>query len=339
MKPKTTVVNNFLNASENASENELENALENEVENTLENAEKCVFDHKNTEKMENEHLKNDREPPLENDRNSTLENDPETTVEIEEEMDSEMEDDLGENMGDAWQEEDYQEHEEETEDLEEDTWGFPDEEENADPLDESVEQDAEQEKNMEDIYSEVTGDSAKNNELLLGLGDLVMEKLDNSKALICSAISGKDPANYTSDKRLNKALLKAFVNYLNSQELKAPSPFGTLLFALAIWGLPTLGAAYFHRIQSKKAGNDLVEDLIEVEAEAQSDGEDYSQTKEFKDNRRVFTIHKETGCYNRTPDGKFCRTSVATEKPSPAIQKLLDQDLDSAAIRELLYPK
>ncbi|BDS12335.1 hypothetical protein [Aureispira anguillae] len=332
---KNPILDAFINPSENASENELENALENDSENGLENAKKCVFERKNAEKTESEFIENERGQHVEN----------------AEKMNVEPTAENGEGISDDYAPEEKEEIEEDLafeteEDQETEDWEFPnedeeeEEEEEEDVLDQSIPEGGE-DKPIDELISEVTGDSVKNLETLRTLGDLVMEKLDDSKAMICSAISGQPAANYTSDKRLNKALLNAFINYFNSTEVKAPTPMGTLLIALALWGMPTLGAAYFHRLQAKRlqkrkaAGEEIEEEV--VEAETQSDSEDYSQLKEYKENRRTFSVHKETGCYNRTPKGQFCRTSVADEKPSPAIQKMLDQGYDNTKIRELLY--
>lgn len=310
---------------ENEEENEVLNDFVNGEENDLENDGNRISDEKNA--AENE--------------KAFLENDPETTVENAEEIDEELDEEFPI---------------EEEEDLEEDEFDFPEDEEDynsldEDPLDEAI-NGAPEDTPVDDLFSEITGDSVKNLELLEELGELAIEKIDDSKAMLCSAISGESPARYASDKKLNKALLKAFANYLRSNNVKAPSPLGSFLLVLAMWGLPTLGAAFFDRNKAKKAAKkqaikkakeaaeSIVED-IEIEGEAQSDHSepsfDYTSLKEHQENRRIFTVHKESGCYNRTPKGQFCKTSLANEKPSPVIQQMLDEGLNSAQIREYLY--
>lgn len=312
------------NDLENGEENEVLNNFVNGVENEEENAGNHVFDAKNAGENENPFSENDPEMSVENEEKMNVENG------------QEIEDNFSANLenGDPF---DFPEEEE--------PFDFPKE----DPLDEAINSDPE-DKPIDEIIEDLTGGSVKNLEVLEELGSLAMEKIDDSKAMLCSAISGESPANYTSDKKLNKALVNAFVNYFRSNNVKAPSPFGTLMLALAMWGLPSLGSAFFHRkkaqkiakqqaVQKAKESKEDIEDL-EIEGEAQSDRPanlDYSQLKEYQENRRIFTIHKESGCYNRTPKGQFCKTSLATEKPSPEIQAMLDEGLSSAEIRERLY--
>lgn len=308
------------NELENDPENEILNDFLNGVQNDLENEGNRISDGKNAEENEN--------PFLENAEKMSVENDSKMDVENADEMEDNFEDD----------QEDF-----------EDEFDFPEDDFEDDPLDDAISGEAE-EKPMDDLISEITGDSVKNLELLEELGELAMEKIDDSKAMLCSAISGESPARYASDKKLNKALLKAFANYLRSNNVKAPSPLGSLLLVLAMWGLPTLGAAFFHRSQAKKAAKkqaakkvkEAAEDIedVEIEGESQSDTPDkldYTHLKEYQENRRLFDIHKETGCYNRTPKGQFCKTSLAKEQPSPEIQEMLSEGLTNAAIRERIY--
>lgn len=314
--------------------NEEENALENEAVNDFVNGEE--------NDVENEGNRISDEINAGENENAFSENEDEMDVENAEEMDEELE-------GDFPIEED-----EDLEEEEEDEFDFPDEDEDYNALDDDVLDDAiggeEEDKTIDEVFSDVTGDSVKNLELLEELGELAIEKLDDSKAMLCSAISGESPARYASDKKLNKALLKAFVNYLRSNNVKTPSPLNALLLVLLMWGLPTLGAAFFHRSKAKKAAKkraakkaerteSIIEDL-EIEGEAQSDSIqeiDYTNLKEYQEGRRLFTVHKETGLYNRTPKGQFCKTSLANEKPSPVIQRMLDEGLASAEIREIIY--
>lgn len=313
------------NELENDPENEILNDFLNGVQNDLENEGNRISDGKNAEENEN--------PFLENAEKMSVENDSKMDVENADEMEDDFEDD-----------------QEGFEDDFEDEFDFPEDDFEDDPLDDAISGEAE-EKPMDDLISEITGDSVKNLELLEELGELAMEKIDDSKAMLCSAISGESPARYASDKKLNKALLKAFANYLRSNNVKAPSPLGSLLLVLAMWGLPTLGAAFFHRSQAKKAAKkqaakkvkEAAEDIedIEIEGEAKSDtpetAVDYSHLKEYQENRRMFTVHKTKGVYNRAPNGDFARISLASEKPSPEIQQMLEDGLTCAAIRERIY--
>jgi hypothetical protein len=336
-------------------ENELENDPENDFVNELENEGNRLSDEKNAGENENAFLENDSEMNVENAEKMNVENDSEIEGELEgyfldpddfespseletgnEELESIFEDDLEDELETGG---------------EEDEFDFPEEDEEEDPLDDAISGDSE-DTGVDELLSDLTGDSVKNLELLEELGELAMEKIDDSKAMLCSAISGESPARYASDKKLNKALLKAFANYLRSSNVKKPSPLGSLLLVLAMWGLPTLGAAFFHRSKAKKAakkqavkkakaaGDSIIED-IEIEGEAQSDSEegifDYTNLKEYQENRQMFTVHKTSGCYNRTPKGQFARITLASEKPSPEIQRMLDEELTSAAIRERIY--
>lgn len=341
---------------ENELENDPENDFVNGEENDLENEGNRLSDEKNAEENENAFLENDSEINVENAEEMNVENDSETDEELEgyfldpDDFEDNFEDELEEDSEDEEVEDEFDFPEDESPsklETEEDEFDFPEEDEEEDPLDDAISGGSE-DTGVDELLSDLTGDSVKNLELLEELGELAMEKIDDSKAMLCSAISGESPARYASDKKLNKALLKAFANYLRSSNVKKPSPLGSLLLVLAMWGLPTLGAAFFHRSKAKKAavkkakeaGDSIIED-IEIEGEAQSDSEegvlDYTNLKEYQENRRIFTVHKESGCYNRTAKGQFCKTSLSDEKPSPEIQRMLDEELTSAAIRERIY--
>ena len=315
------------NDLENASENEVVNNFVNGLENEVENAKNCISDVENALEKE--------QTFSENAATMDVENAPTMDEELEEKLDEEFP---------LEEEEDWEENEAA------DAFDFPNDElEEQDPLDEAINGEPE-EKPIDEVIGDLTGDSVKNLELLEELGEIAMEKIDDSKAMLCSAISGESPARYASDKKLNKALLRAFANYMRSNQVKTPSPLGSLLLVLAMWGLPTLGAAFYDRNKAKKAIKkqaaqkakktaEGIEDL-EIEGEAQSDTPnqlDYTHLKEYQENRRLFDIHKETGCYNRTPKGQFCKTSLATEKPSPEIQQMLDQGWSNVEIRAALY--
>jgi hypothetical protein len=338
---------------ENELENDPENDFVNELENELENEGNRLSDEKNAGENENAFLENDSEMNVENAEKMNVENDSEIEGELEGYFldPDDFEDQLEERSEDEELEDEFDFPEDEEDIEEDDEFDFPEDEEEEDSLDDAISGGSE-DTGVDELLSDLTGDSVKNLELLEELGELAMEKIDDSKAMLCSAISGESPARYASDKKLNKALLKAFANYLRSSNVKKPSPLGSLLLVLAMWGLPTLGAAFFHRSKAKKAakkqavkkakaaGDSIVED-IEIEGEAQSDSEegifDYTNLKEHQENRQMFTVHKTSGCYNRTPKGQFARITLASEKPSPEIQRMLDEELTSAAIRERIY--
>jgi hypothetical protein len=330
------VVNAFLNDSDNGSDN----AAEIE-ENSLDNE-------KNDAEEENEPLESAADNTVDNE--STLHGEQEeNTEELDEELEEEFEDEFPEDGEGSPDEEE-----------EEDNFDFPDDEDDYEDEDEDIlenyaEEEDDGEKRIEDVVNDATGDSAKNIEALKDLGELAIDFLDDTKAQLCSAISGQASSQYASGKKLNKALLKAFVAYMNSQDVKAPSPAGTLLLTLALWGLPALGTAYFHRKQVQKANKKKAKEQInqgteketeeEVRGESKSDGPkeqepvNYKETKECKDKRRMFDLHASTGCYSRDLSGKFAKASLAGEKPSPELQELIDKGCDNVKIRSILYPK
>lgn len=353
---KTTADNGVVNAFVNAADNESLNAAE-----TARNHADTV---ENAAEIENEPLVN----TVDNAADNAVDNEYSMPVEQEENAED-IEDEFEADLED----EDEEFEEDVSEDLEEeeleDEFDFPEddfeeeEEEDDDVLGSYAEDESNGTKSVEEVVNNATGDSAKNLDALKDLGELVIDFLDDSKAQVCSAISGQPSSQYASGQKLNKALLKAFVAYMDSQEVKAPTPLGTLLLTLALWGLPALGTAYFHRRKAKKAKKQQAKEAIhqeanleeleseELEEEEVSEGEaksdtpdsetnvDYTQTKEYKDKRRMFDLHANTGCYSRDLTGKFAKTSLAGEKPSSELQALIDQNFDNAKIRSIIYPK
>lgn len=328
------VVNEFVNGSDNAVEAEENHAdtVENaaETENSIsDNAVESTVDNESTMPVEEE------------------ENDVEFPDELEADLEEEIEDDLEEDYEEESNDEDW--------DEDEDEFDFPEDEEDEDILGSYSEDEQSDQQPLSEAINDATNDSAKNLDTLKDLGELVIDFLDDSKAQLCSAISGQAPSQYASGQKLNKALLKAFVAYMDSQEVKAPTPLGTLLLTLALWGLPALGTAYFHRkkaqkARKKKAQEAAVQEIEQEEEEQEVPGEaksdtptsesiDYTQTKEYKDKRRLFDLHAKTGCYSRDLTGRFAKSSLAGEKPSTELQALLDQGFDNVKIRSILYPK
>jgi len=348
---KTKVDNELVNAFVNAADNESLNVGE-----TDKNHAGTV---KNAAEIENEHLVNASDNAVDNESSMPVEqeeNAVDPDEEFEEELESEKEEEEDDEVSEDLEDEEFEE--------EDDEFDFP--EEDDDVLGSYAEDESSETKSVEEVVNNATGDSAKNLDALKDLGELVIDFLDDSKAQVCSAISGQPSSQYASGQKLNKALLKAFVAYMDSQEVKAPTPLGTLLLTLALWGLPALGTAYFHRRKAQKAKKQQAKEAIhqeenseespseletEKEEEEVSEGEaksdmpdpgtsvDYTQTKEYKDKRRMFDLHANTGCYSRDLTGKFAKTSLAGEKPSSELQALINQDSDNAKIRSIIYPK
>lgn len=197
------------------------------------------------------------------------------------------------------------------------------------------------------------GDSAKNAENLATLGELVLDFIDDGKAHLCAAISGEHAAEYAGDKKAKAALLEAFKVYIGTMGVGTPSPFWTFMLAIGVWGAPTLGAAYWHKVQKDKAKAKFSEVEITyikdlpttnnhvqsepVEQKSEPAKKDYSHLKEVQTKRKLFTIHKTAGVYNRTPDGTFSKISLSSEKPSPEIQFLIAAGKTCAEIREIIY--
>lgn len=206
---------------------------------------------------------------------------------------------------------------------------------NENPLNDFIEQPSTTAKPEEKI-KQVNGDSKKNLDNLATLGKMGLDMLDAWKSQLCSAIGGDHPAEYTSEEKHKEALLAAFQEYLRSQEFKAPTPFGTLMIALAIWGLPSISMAFMQKYEflPSARSEQKKREAEQATAEAKTD---YSHLKEFKEGRRLFTIHKTKGTYNRSPKGTFSAIDVSDEYPSPEIQALIDQGKTSPEIRTLLY--
>lgn len=240
-------------------------------------------------------------------------------------------DSMSDNEDDDWDENDDFE-----EDFEDDD---PLDESDDNPLDDFIEEPAPT--NPVEEVKKATGDSPKNLQNLADLGEMALDLADMWKAQLCSAIGGQYPAEYTSDQKAKKALIAAFKEYLASQEIKAPTPFATLMIAIAMWGLPSFGTAFWHKYQLKKMKKESNSDkqaYSEPLANNQADETtDYSNVKEVIENRRLFTLHKTKGTYNRTPNGTFSGIDVSNEMPSPEIQELIDQGLKCREIRTTIY--
>lgn len=364
---ENNVVNDFVKGSVNESFNESEKT-EKQLKNATNEDKSVLVNATNEEENVSFNAANEEENVLFNAANEEekIENEEvlnalESDEELQEEIDEELEEEELEEKADTMDFDEEEESEIELDDFDQEEgfeedqdeeFDFPDDEEDEDVLG-SYQQEAEEEKKVEDVVNDATNGSAKNLEALKDLGELVIEFMDDSKAHLCAAISGQPASKYASGKKMNKALLKAFIAYMDSQEVKAPSPMGTLLLTLALWGLPALGTAYFHRRQLAKkkkeqealnqTANEEPNEEQEVEGEAISDEPestniDYSQTKEFKGKRTMFDVHASTGCYCRDLEAKYVNVNLAKEQPSPEIKTLIDQNQSNPQIRSILYP-
>lgn len=214
---------------------------------------------------------------------------------------------------------------------------------------------------VEEEIKKVTGDSAKNLKNLSDLGAIAFDAVDMWRAQLCGAIANQDPAYYSSDQKAKTAVIEAIKEYFASKEVSTPSPFWTMIIAIGIWGLPPLGIAFWHsrnrwQQQKQSDNSDVVVEYIPkmevvkrptqetvniiVEEPVQEEPKQeniYKNTKEYKDGRKAFSIHKTKGCYNRLPDGTFCQIDLAKDYPSPEIQKLIDEGLSNQEIRDIIY--
>lgn len=284
-------------------------------------------------------------------------------------FETELEDDFEAAENEDWEDFEDELDDELDDDFEDLDFDFENATEEEDILDGYVD-DSEPEprkETVEEVLEDTAGDSAKNLDNLATIGTLILEKLDDFKANVCSAISGKPTSIYASDKRANKALMAAFGTYIATTKVKTPSPLATLILAILVWGAPSFILAFMHRPKKSKeakktqqakqsapsknqsqtsAARQVVEEEVEEEvtAEAASDQQapnPYEHTKEYQEGRRYFGIHKTNGCYQYTmlEPGKhdYCKLSLANELPSPEIQALLDDNLSQDDICKILY--
>ena len=156
------------------------------------------------------------------------------------------------------------------------------------------------------------------------------------KADLCSAWSGQKAELYTGNEKARKAVISATKEYLKSKEVSAPSPFVTLLIAIALYAGPGIALAGWHKYQIKKQKRNTETKIIELHPN-KSKAKDYSNLKEVKEGRRLFTIHKTKGTYNKKPNGDFWYIDDANEEPSPEIQQLIDEGKKCPEIRSILY--
>ena len=215
---------------------------------------------------------------------------------------------------------------------------------------------------VEEQFEQGLGDSSKSLDTLVVLGEMVMDFLDNSKAQLCSAISGQEPALYASDKKAKKALIEATKNYVQEIGVKQPSPTQTFLIAVGMWIIPSLSLAGFQRFQLSREAkkNTPGKNSPKVkEAAPQADSQtappetdipepieeqsldvpavvDYTSTKEYQSKRRLFDRHAK-GTYRHLSNGTYANVDLATEFPSAELLALLEEGHNNAEIRVILY--
>lgn len=249
----------------------------------------------------------------------------------------------------------YENNEEDEEDQEEIKEEYEDIE-TGDPLWDMLEEASST--TVEEQFEQSLGDSSKSLDTLVILGEMAMDFLDNSKAQLCSAISGQEAALYASDKKAKKALIEATKNYVQEIGVKKPSPTQTFLIAVGMWIIPSLSLAGFQRFQLSREAKkntpgknspkvkeaapqtapqetDIPEPIEEQSLEVPA-VVDYTSTKEYQSKRRLFDRHAK-GTYRHLSNGTYANVDLATEFPSTELLVLLDEGHNNAEIRAILY--
>ena len=184
--------------------------------------------------------------------------------------------------------------------------------------------------------------SPKNLKNIEKLGKVALARVDVMKAKACANLSGQHMAEYLADEEMMDALLDAIKEYINSMEYKAPTPFGTLIITVLLWGVPSFGLALWHKYSMPKPAQtpgpaqETTSTNFNQDAPNKSD---YSHLKEFQDGRKVFATNKQKGTYNTTANGTFVKVEHADEYPAPIILQWLNEGLTNKEIREKLYGK
>jgi hypothetical protein len=195
---------------ENDPENTIQNENHNEVQNVIENAPKTSENALNTPIESQEGIiQNEVQNDSENEEQNDLENHIQITEEQTLENDNPDTESLSNNI-----------------ELDEELPPIP---EGEDPLQKMREEPTPT--TVGDQVKKATGDSPKNLQNLSDMSHIIFEEMDLFKAQICSALSGNHPSTYLADKTRKKVVVAAVSEYLSSQEIKAPTPFGTLLFS------------------------------------------------------------------------------------------------------------
>jgi hypothetical protein len=298
---------------------------------------------KTAQKLDRNNLETDLGIDLENDLESDLETDSETAQKLTEtgstdstgtKTDFDIEQKLDRNNPET----DFN--------FEDNLDSEPIAETQEDPLDHYVQETPKT--NPVQEFKKATGDSAKNLKNLADLGEIAFSYIDLAKAQLCSSISGQHVAQYTTDEKAKKVLISSVHEFLSTQEIKAPTPLMTLLFAVGTWAAAGFGAAFWHKYQIKQmeetelkteptpaaaAPEEMVEEVVE-QGEPVSD---FSHLKEYQDGRKLFAIHKTTGTYKHLPDNTYCAIDIADESPSPELLDLIEQNKTNPEIRAILY--
>ncbi len=210
------------------------------------------------------------------------------------------------------------------------------EEEEDDPLDDYTQDEADDsiDEPIKETYEKATGNSVKNLENLDRLAGIALEGLDALKAGYCSKISGEQAALFSADKKQLNAVIEAGKEYLNTLELKAPTPAGTLLLAIGMWLGGSVGTAFAFKYELIPS----IDPIYKQEtAEPLQKNKSYEHLREVQQERRSFEVFKDKGTYRKTPKGVFQKKAVANEIPSPEIQDMIDDGKSNEDIRRVLY--
>lgn len=319
-------------ALETTSKSDVQNVVQNEIQNGLENADKTPQSGENTTNSSFSDSDTKRQ------QNAT-ENAKENGEKIEEEQ--------GENKSDEPPQDDEGSDINSSQGLEDNKGLLDDMLDFGEPV-------SKKDDPLNNVKQEPTTTVAKEIEKIKKVGkrsasiwkrisDTGFKEMDTIKAQLCAKISGRHAAHYVSDDSMRDILIDALMDYFEEVDIAKPTPGQTLLVALAMWiGLPVLDAGrhrFFDEQQKLEEETPVAPTPQETPVVPINKPKaiDYSQTKEYKDNRRSFKLHATNGCYNSLPNGTFCKISVADEKPSPEVQALIDQGLTNPEIRKIIY--
>lgn len=207
--------------------------------------------------------------------------------------------------------------------------------EEEDPLNSIRDEEVETERRSTVGEQEPITSSPKNLANVERLAKLVLNGADVLKAKMCSRISGEHIAEYLADEELKSTILAALQEYLATQEIKAPTPFGTLMIALGMWTLPPLGLAIWDKYQVE-GGQEEEKTSTPLNQETPGEAKgDYSDLKEYQEKRKLFSVNA-GGFYNKTPKGTHIKVEHANEQPSPIVQEWINAKKTNREIRELL---
>ena len=343
MKDLTNLLQGEL--SENTTAEKPEKNTEKKAKKTAKKIENTVFEHENAQNNEIIVLENS-EKTSEKNEEKTEEKNEELTAENKsdnldtvEDLDGEDDEDFDDEDDEDFDDEDFDDEDDvfdgDDEQGETDGEGASDvKEQENDPLDQFAQPTQETKKTLEDLKADIAS-TPKNMKNLEKLSLIMFKKADTFKAELCSKISGEHLAEYISDEETRDVLIEAIKEYLATKEVKELSAGWMLVIAFGMWTLPSIGLAVWHRYENKKEGKDLNQNLNKAAAQGEPQKE-YSHLKEYKEQRKIFSINKEKGTYNRTAKGTFVKKEFADETPSPEVMAWIEQDLTNSQIREKL---